>query len=103
MMNEEIKEILDNLIINETTGMCYLSIRLTNQTRNVITNLQQENKRLNNKIKEQNLLLIEFQDMEQKVNIYKSRCEKAIHLIKHNDIYDYRVFEEKLKNILNGD
>lgn len=48
-----------------------------NKLLDYITNLQQENERLNNKIKEQNLLLIEFQDMEQKVDIYKSRCEKA--------------------------
>lgn len=32
----------------------------------------------------------------------EERIFKALHLIKHNDIYDYSVFEEKLKNILNG-
>ncbi len=81
--------------------------------------------RLNNKIKEQNLLLIEFQDMEQKVNIYKSRCEKANDFIDNYDVFkefsfplmkrdienqikssiDYEfnsTFRKKLKNILNG-
>lgn len=28
---------------------------------------------------------------------------KALHLLRHNDIYDYRVFEEMLENILKGD
>ena len=42
---------------------------------------EQEIERLNNKIKEQNLLLIEFQDIEQKVNIYKSRCKRANKII----------------------
>ena len=42
-MNNEIKEILDNLIVNETTGMCYLSKKLTKQIEDCITNLQQEN------------------------------------------------------------
>ncbi len=45
-MSDGIKEILDNLIVNETTGMCYLSKKLTKQIEDCITNLQQENKRL---------------------------------------------------------
>lgn len=28
---------------------------------------------------------------------------KALHLLRHNDIYDYRVFEEMLENILRGE
>lgn len=39
--------------------------------------LQQENERLKVKTKEQSLLLIDYQDMEQRYNDYKSRCEKA--------------------------
>ena len=62
-MTEEIKEILDNLKINETTGMCYLSIRLTNQIRSIITNLQQENERLNN------IINTFEEDLEREVNI----------------------------------
>lgn len=41
-MSDEIKEILDNLIVNETTGLCYLSKKLTKQVEDCITNLQQE-------------------------------------------------------------
>lgn len=71
-----------------------------------ITKLQQENERLNNKIKEQNLLLIEFQDMEQKLDIYKLRCEKAIEFnqIVLNSDYVYSQDEIAFKNlnILNG-
>lgn len=85
-MTEEIKEILIDNIKNEieTTKEkdFALCIEQWKQLLDYITNLQQENERLNNKIKEQNLLLIEFQDMEQKVDIYKSRCEKAIEYIK---------------------
>ena len=67
---------------------------------NYITYLQQENERLKQFLfKSANNT---NKAMEQ-TEVYKSRCEKALHLIKHNDIYDYRVFEEKLKNILNGD
>ena len=33
----------------------------------------------------------------------ENRINKALHLIRHNDIYDYRVFEEMLKEILKGD
>ena len=36
-----------------------------------------------------------IKDLEERIN-------KSLHLIKHNDIYDYRVFEEILKEILIG-
>ena len=110
MKNEEIKEILDYLIINETTGMCYLSIRLTNQIRNIITNLQQENEKLkynargqvndyfkdkyfdeilkNAKLKEENKELNRMCELYSKslynaeLTDYKSRCKKANKLLK---------------------
>lgn len=34
---------------------------------------------------------------------YKERIEKALHLITHSDITDYRVFDEELINILRGE
>ena len=37
-----------------------------------------QNERLKAKTKEQSLLLIDYQDMEQRYNDYKSRCEKAV-------------------------
>lgn len=64
--------------------------------------LKKENERLNNKIKEQNLLLIEFQDMEQKVDIYKSRCEKTIELYKKCKEEDYCILSIKMYEILIG-
>lgn len=91
-MTEEIKEInLSEMLFNRD-----------NKLLDYITNLQQENERLNNKIKEQNLLLIEFQDMEQKVNIYKSKCEKAIELYKKCKEEDYCILSIKMYEILIG-
>lgn len=49
-----------------------------------VDELEQENERLKEKTKEQSLLLIDYQDMEQRYNIYKYRCEKAVEYIKNN-------------------
>lgn len=46
-----------------------------------VDELEQENERLKEKTKEQSLLLIDYQDMEQRYNDYKSRCEKAVEYI----------------------
>lgn len=100
-MNNEIKEILDDLRTYKDRYEYFLFNNLSFSDRDYkanilldyITNLKQENENTK-KLKERYQLEKE---------IYKSRCEKALHLIKHNDIYDYRVFEEKLENILNGD
>lgn len=40
---------------------------------------------------------------DKKIHKLKSIIYKALHLIDHNDIYDYRVFEEMLTNILRGE
>lgn len=103
-MAEEIKEILDNLKINETTGMCYLSIRLTNQIRTIITNLQQENEELNRmcELYSKSLYNAELTD-------YKSRCKNAtvilnnIYLLDDVSITNNAVIEiDKAINILQG-
>ena len=110
MKNEEIKEILDKLKINETTGMCYLSIKLTNQIRIIITNLQQENEKLkynargqvNDYFKDKYTdevlknaeLIKENETLKAKLEIgktcgfcpyygYKSRCKKAIEYLEN--------------------
>lgn len=93
--------------------------------KNKIDELQQENEELKqtlhnitiNGVEEENItvldLIKENETLKAKLEIgktcgfcsyydYKSRCKRALHLIKHNDIYDYRVFEEKLENILQG-
>lgn len=128
-MTEEIKEVLDNLVINDTTGMCYLSIRLTNQTRNIITNLQQENEKLKynargqvndyfkDKYADEVLKNAELKKENEKLNQnnqsyqeemartweiaddYKSRCNKAIEYINEHTLF---VNGGIIKNILNG-
>ena len=77
--------------------------------RKQVSEKDKEIERLNNKIKEQSLLLIEFQDMEQKVDIYKSRCKKATEELTYmstdgyTDNYDIRdKHYNLLMNILNG-
>lgn len=88
----------------------YKDVRIEIKEKNErIANLQQENERLNNKVKEQSLLLIEFQDMEQKVDIYKSRCEKANKYINEEikKIQEHQYSTgvrrlTKIQNILNG-
>lgn len=106
-MNERIKEILSDYdCIPAIEELGFYIKRLLE----IKEQLQQENEekgkeieRLNNKIKEQNLLLIEFQDMEQKVDIYKSRCKKAIEYIKMYkcDYSPYELTDSAIRNVLN--
>ena len=86
---------------------------------NANLDLVKENERLKTKTKEQSLLLIDYQDMEQKLEDYKTRIEKAVEYIENTPLYettyDYNMEEEleiqnvsdetasnKLLNILNG-
>lgn len=117
IMNDEIKEILDDLLF--TTTLPNVSIKLNkeklNQLKDYITNLQQE---LENKCWDEASiradLLLEQED-------YKSRCEKANEFINENtelehdgDDYGYMewiniinmdtmTFINKLSDILNGE
>jgi hypothetical protein len=70
--------------------------RLANQKQyELILKLQQENERLKIKTKEQSLLLIDYQDMEQRYEDYKSRCEKAIEYLKsYNTDFEHCRFNE---------
>lgn len=63
-MNNEIKAILD---FKENADYKKLSCDEIVILKDYITNLQQENERLKTKTKEQSLLLIDYQDMEQKL------------------------------------
>lgn len=47
-------------------------------------------------------LIEEYQVNLSRVGMLTSRISKALHLLKHNDIYDHTVFEEKMENILEG-
>lgn len=71
-----------------------------------IADLEQENERLKTKTKEQSLLLIDYQDMEQKLEDYKSRIEKAVEYIKEHSSNGEHFMEwfecTELLNILNG-
>lgn len=109
-MNNEIKEFNEEL---------YVEMLENGELYDYITNLQKENERLKTKTKEQSLLLIDYQDMEQKLEDYKSRIEKAVEYIENTPLYettyDYNIEEEleiqnvsdetasnKLLDILNG-
>ena len=105
-MNDEIKEFNEEL---------YVEMLENGELYDYITNLQKENERLKTKTKEQSLLLIDYQDMEQKLEDYKSRIEKAVEYIeKHRKVYKLGVNQETdefdyistspqvLLNILNG-
>lgn len=73
---KEIKNVLDNTnikLVDEITILEYIDY--------LIEELNAANSRLSN---------------------YSDRIIKTLRLLQHNDIYDYRVFEEKMKNILEG-
>ena len=80
LMNNEIKEFNEEL---------YVEMLENGELYDYITNLQKENERLKTKTKEQSLLLIDYQDMEQKLEHYKSRIEKVVGYIKEHE-YDIR-------------
>lgn len=111
-MNNEIKEILDYLKRSDKNKFGFEQGKLidyeeTQLLYNYITNLQQENERLKSKTKEQSLLLIDYQDMEQRYNDYKSRCEKASDKLKRDYYINYNehnddVVYEALNILQNG-
>ena len=76
-MNDEIKEILDDL---KNTGYEKLAKNIENII-DYITNLQQENERLKHQLKVQEDLTIKNR---MRKHIYKSRCEKAVEYINEN-------------------
>ena len=44
----------------------------------------------------------EKEEYKREIEILKDRIHRALHLIHHNDVMDYRVFEQNLKDILRG-
>ena len=113
-MNDEIKEILEifkQVDLEPEAGGCYncpkkdkdkTCIGCLNDAKDklldYITNLQKENERLKTKTKEQSLLLIDYQDMEQKLEDYKSRIEKAVEYI--NKKWEEHTYYERNENHL---
>ena len=110
-LEEELEEYKDT----ETYSKRFL-YKANKDRLNANLELLQENERLKTKAKEQSLLLIDYQDMEQKLENYKSRIEKAVEYIEqydgHIEGYYYSkehkrfLVEENVKdellNILNG-
>ena len=105
-MKDEIKEILDKMP-KSITKILSIPSKDAKILLDYITNLQEENKRL----KKDNLLLIDYQDMEQKYDDYKSRNEKTIEYIRSlcyieskNEWFTYGddLSPEHIVNILQG-
>ena len=110
-MNDEIKEILDywRFYINEPNNYKLLTVHFDELKKilDYITNLQQENERLNHQLEVQEELT---ERNRLRKHCYKSRIEKAIEYIKEQ----YKYFEgsdknwqpvldnKKLLNILDG-
>lgn len=77
-LEEELEEYKDT----ETYSKRFL-YKANKDRLNANLDLVEENERLKEKTKEQSLLLIDYQDMEQKLENYKSRIEKAVEYINH--------------------
>ena len=129
-MNKEIEEILKDLFKDENVNGFILSDERFKELKEYIIGLQT---RIDKAIKLINIrkedvdnvtdwvemrAIEYFAEYDELLNILKGKNEinwkehyldleerifKALHLINHNDIYDYSVFEEKLKNILKGE
>lgn len=100
MKNEEIKEILD--YIDDRT----IPNEKWDKIKDYITNLQQENERLKEKI---DILKSNFEveiddceDYKKWYRDYKSRCEKAIELYKNCKEESYCILSIKMYEILIG-
>lgn len=84
MQNDEIKEILDKWKDKDDTIKVNLSLDEIRQLEDYITNLQQENERLKEIIENLTTMTVcgdrkQIKNTAQyKLEIYKSRCEKAI-------------------------
>ena len=106
-MNDEIKEILI-FIENKIYPKDSLLFEKWTSLKDYITNLQQENESLRIRIKtikrlrkkqtqKKNKYKSIIFDEEQKLKDYKSRCKKAIEILKR---YGNGTFDEELLNIL---
>ena len=116
-INEEGLKKLDDLSLKLSTGNCeIIEFKRTLCKYNFTDILKEKDKeieRLNNKIKEQNLLLIEFQDMEQKVEQLENIRKEAIEYIENNQtpiseptttlmkLYGRCLFERHCDDLLN--
>lgn len=107
-MNDDIKEInikipgqiLDYVDTKEHLLELYNYITNLQHTKEylgeVLYEKDKELEKLKTKTKEQSLLLIDYQDMEQKLEDYKSRIEKAVEYIQNHQL----VFELSSKKVI---
>lgn len=100
-MNNEIKEILDDLLF--TTTLPNVSIKLNkeklNQLLDYITNLQQENE----KIRKMNMHEHKYgSDMEEKYLIEKNKNDRAVEYINGTTFFGLRTGKTFLSKYLNG-
>lgn len=114
-MKDEIKEIFPKeFYINKKEEMvAEVSLENLNKIVDYITNLQEENKRLEEIIENLTTMTVcgdkkQIKNTAQyKLDIYKSRCEKAIKCIKdkyYKEEYERKgTFANKLMNILQGE
>ena len=98
MKDNEIKEIIDYLIVNETTGMCYLSERYTKQLKDYITKIEEENKILKTVMLEKqfptpNAVTVKIETKE----VLQQRIEKLESKIKSLEKYNHKLNLEAQK------
>ena len=103
-MNEEIKQILDNTIeylegIDETRNTKILTTNETNILLDYITNLQEENEKLNLELSGYREAILR-DDKLLGLKDYKLRCKKAIKYIKKNT-REYKLFNTELGHFSN--
>lgn len=98
-MKNELEELLDNPRIIMLSFGNFILLDDYVKLKDYITNLQQENNNLKISLDESQEVA---NDLEQENKKLEERIYKALHLITHSDITDYRVFDEELLDILNG-
>lgn len=110
-MTNEIKEILDKPKILMLSYGNYISLDDYVKLKDYITNLQEENEKLN--IILQGLVNQKYEEKCKKAKIVhidyvtkeklQERINKALHFMNHVEEYDYRLFIDRLEKILEGD
>lgn len=105
---------------NQLEEKTYLYNKLDIESKYVTTNLQEENEELKNRVHDLLIDNTEYKLENERLNLelsgyrkailnddkllgLKSRIDKALHLMNHVEEYDYRLFIERLENILNGE
>lgn len=98
-MNEKIKEMLHCIEMNCKHNKCFDGVKLDKEECELLLNLQQENERLREflftSLNNTNIAI-------EQIEIYKSRCEKAIELYKNCKEEDYCILSLNMYEVLIG-